>query len=343
MRKLGMALLLALFSAFLLFTACEQPAITSAKVYIDSNELDKAVEQCEVALTNNPADPDAHFVMGRAYEKQKNYLQMNEAFTKSLEISPKYTNDISQKRNTHWTNHLNQGVGLYQQGKAAEAAEKFLIATKIMPEKGIAFRYLGLAYLDAQQPEKAMESFKKAYENDPLDLEAFFMIGRCYFEMKNFEATADQMKAYIDKADASHRFFSEALYYLGLAYDLLEQPDEAITIYKDYLAGDPENTAIKFNLGRIYLKREQWEDALEMFSSVYESDPQDFLSCQSIGQAYLGLEKWADAVRYLEKASELQPDNAGVWFWLGTAYARNNQLEKAKEAFDKNKELSGGE
>ncbi|MBN2415940.1 tetratricopeptide repeat protein [bacterium] len=343
MRKLGMALLLALFAGFLLFTACEQPAITSAKVYIDSNELDRALEQCEVALTNNPSDPDAHFVMGKVYEKQKNYLQMNEAFTRSLEISSKYSNEIQQKRNTHWTNHLNQGVGLYQQGKSAEAAEKFLIATRIMPEKGVAFRYLGLAYLDAEQPEKALESFRKAYEIDPMDLEAYFMIGRSYFELKDYKSTADQMKSFIEKADESHQFFSEALYYLGLAYNLLDEPDEAIRVYKDYLVSDPDNTAIKFNLGAIYLKREQWEDALEMFSAVYESDPQDFQSCQSIGQAYLGMEKWADAVRYLEKAADLQPDNAGVWFWLGTAYARNNQLEKAKAAFDKNKELSGGE
>lgn len=343
MRKLGLTLLLALFSGFLLFTACEQPAITSAKVYMDTNELDKALEQCEIALSNNPADPDAHFVMGEVYEQQKDYLKMNEAFTKSLEISPKYQAQIDQKRNTHWTNHLNQGVGLYQQGKAAEAAEKFLIATKIMPEKGVAFRYLGLAYLDAQQPDKALESFKKAYELDPMDLEAFYLTGQAFFELKDYKSTASQMKAYIEKADPSQKFFDQALYYLGLAYNLLDKPDEAMKIYNDYLANHPENTSIKFNLGAIYLKREQWQEALDMFRDVYENDPQDFQACQSIGQAYLGLEKWADAVRYLEKAAEIKPDNAGVWFWLGTAYARNDQMDKAKEAFDKNKALSDGE
>jgi len=341
MKKITIITALFVMLNLILFTACEQPAITSAKLYKDNKDFKQAIEQCNLALKNNPADPDAHYILGEIYAEDNMILKMNDAFAKSLEISPKYATEIENTKMTKWTVALNKGVVFYQQGKATEAAEQFLLATKILPAKAIAHKNLGHAYSDSKQYEKAIASFKKAYELDPTDMESFYSIGSSYYDLKDYEATITEITKFIEKSDPSTPTYYKALFLLAVSYDVLDKPEMALKTYKSALEKDPENINLKFNIGRLFIKREDWNNALEMFSAVFENNPEDQPSCRSMGECYLGLEKWADAVKYLKKATDLKPDDAGTWFWLGTAYARNGDMDNAKAAYAKNKELTG--
>ena len=53
---------------------CQSAALTSAKLYLQDNELDKAKEQLEAALVTNPNQPEAHFLLGKIQEGVFNTL-----------------------------------------------------------------------------------------------------------------------------------------------------------------------------------------------------------------------------------------------------------------------------
>ena len=63
---LSLTLLLALF-VFALFTGCQDTYTTSAKVYMQQNNYDKAIEQCLLAIDQIPNNAEAYYVLGQAY------------------------------------------------------------------------------------------------------------------------------------------------------------------------------------------------------------------------------------------------------------------------------------
>ena len=92
------------------------------------------VKNTTSTLEVDPQNSEAYLIMGKAYGKLKMYEKMNDAFTKSLEISNKYADEIKNERMTYWYKLYNEGVNAFQQDKIDEATTKFSSAVKIMPE-----------------------------------------------------------------------------------------------------------------------------------------------------------------------------------------------------------------
>ncbi len=318
MRKIAFFVMLALILGTVIFTSCDSPAVTAAKVYFDQKDYDAAIEQAKKALETNPNDPSAWYVMGEAYKEKRMYNEMNDAYNKSLEAGPKHAEEIQNDRNSGWTSTLNKGVALYQQDKMSEASEQFLTCTKILPEKSLAYKYLGWCFRQLGEFNKAVQAFEKAYELDPTDFESLFQVGNTYYDLKEFETCIEKFRFFIDKAGTQNQFYPDALYLIAICYDILGKPEEAIAAYEDALTSDPNNVDLKFNMGRLYIRKENWENALEMFSAVLEAKPNDAEASLAVGQCYLGLKKYPDAIRYLEKATQLAPNNPDAWWWLGT-------------------------
>ena len=57
MKREFTILCVVLLGAILLFTQCQQTEITSAKVYMQQANYDKAIEQCKLAIEKVPANP----------------------------------------------------------------------------------------------------------------------------------------------------------------------------------------------------------------------------------------------------------------------------------------------
>ena len=112
-------------------TGCQQTAVTSAKVYMQQSNYDKAIEQCKLAIQEIPNNPEAYFIMGEAYSAKRMYREMNEAFKKSLESSKKFELDIERTRDKNWRDLFNGGVGYVKQqieaGVATEEEAKMLM------------------------------------------------------------------------------------------------------------------------------------------------------------------------------------------------------------------------
>lgn len=84
-------------------------------------------------------------------------------------------------------------------------------------------------------------------------------------------------------------------------------------------------------------------EALEFFESAVATDPDDWRPRSDYSRLLLMMTDYARAGPHLERAVELNPDSARVWLDLYSYYQRSLQLERGFHAYEKAKELAGGE
>jgi tetratricopeptide (TPR) repeat protein len=330
-----------LLTTFFLITGCQNTAVTSAKVYMQQNNYDKAIEQCNIAISQNPNDAEAYFVLGKAYGTKGMYREMKDAFDKSLAISNSRAADIQSLKNRYWRELFNSGVSSYRQDQLDKAVDKFLLAIELIPDSTASYKNLGIVYSQMDKDSMAVQTYLKAIEIDPEDIKMKTVLGSLYYKNGEYENAIDIFQKVVEKADPNSKEYVDAMISMAFSYDFLGESDKAKNTYLSALEKVPNNKDIIFNLGRLNFMQKNYEEAIENFKKVLEADPEDFESYLNIGNAYLQLEKFKESIPFYQKAIEFKPDNANAWNNLGVAYVRAGDTEKGKEAFDKAESLRG--
>ncbi len=362
--------LLVLFLAFMLF-GCRSKEVESALIYINQqNDWDKAMEQLELAVQVNPADVEAHVLLGEGYGRRREYQKMNEHFDTAMKLmeapgksNQKFIDKISFESDKFWRQSFNTGVQNVKEEKLEEAAANFNSCIIIDPERPEAYRNLAYVNEKTDNIESAIENYGQVIRINHKDTEAMAYLGRLYMRGEQYETTIEMM----DKILAVDSLNVDAVAQKAMAYDYLGESDKAFAAYEEALTKRPDDIDLIFNLGRLYFMKEEYEKAIENFKKVVEQNPDDFESNLNVGNAYLSLaqnvlkkeremdskelekiphdviqakkkqetEYYKNAVPYLEKAAELKPEDPAVWNNLGVAYVNVGMEEKGKEAFER--------
>ncbi len=338
MRR-NLTILAIIMMGALIWIGCQQTAVTSAKVYIQQQNYEKAIEQAELAIKTNSKDPDAYFVAGEAYGYIGEYRKMNEAFNQSLKLSPKNEAAITQQKNKYYVDLFNAGATAIKNDKLDVAKENYLLCTELIPDRGAAFTNLALVYSLMKDDEKAIELYKKAIALDPEDLNVQTTLGIIYYRDKMYDEAIDVFQKVITKAEKGSENYNKAIYHIAYSYDMKGDTDQAIETYKSALESNPDDKDLLFNLGRLYFSKEKLDDAIVMFKKVIELDPNDDESYLNVGQALIGGKNYQDALPYYEKAVELNPETYVGWYNLAVCYIQTGQREKGEAAFAKAEKL----
>lgn len=365
-RFVSFALLLLLSVGLLILVGCQSKEVTSAKVYIQQDDWDKAIEQLEIAVENFPNDAEARMLLGRGYGKKGKFEEMVEQFNASLAIGPKFEKDINHEISYYWTNNFNAGVKAFNAGTLEKAIEKFNTCIMIDSTRKDAYKNLSSCYQRTDDVESAISLLETFLARNPDDVESMIRLHDMYVAKKEFDKSVEMLT----RAKEIDPENVDILSSLAITYDMKGEQDKAFEVYQTALEKNPESPDLLFNLARLYFMRDDFENAIKYFDKVIAINPDDFESNLNVGNAYLSkaektdsvmraeedkLEKelpekraevkalYLKSVPYLEKALELKPDQAGVWNNLGVAYIRSDQVEKGKAAFDKAEELNKSE
>ena len=93
---------------------CGSTEITSAKLYIQQKNWDKAIDVLQKDVTKNPKSDEGYYLLGYVNGEQGNFKAMIENYDKSLAISKNFEKDINVSRKYFWAQAFNRGVSLYQ-------------------------------------------------------------------------------------------------------------------------------------------------------------------------------------------------------------------------------------
>lgn len=347
--------------------ACQPKEVTSAKVYIQQNDWDKAIEQLEANIATNPQNAEAQYLLGQGYGKKGRYADMNRAFEASLAVANTFETQITFEREKYWVEFFNKGVNFFNEENIEEAIKAFETAAVVQPKKPENYRNLAIGYLRTDRFAMAEESYKKAIELEPDNVETLVNLGIAYYNNGDFPKSVETFEKALEHDPAN----ADAISTLGLAYDQMGESDKAIQAYENALKTNPDNTDLQFNYARLFYNKEQYDKALENFKLILDKNPDDYEALLSTGDAYLRMadkvrlqakeleekndkdpqiaklrsqmkEHYKMSIPYLEKASAGKPDNRNLWYNLGIAHTQAGDPEKGKAAFAKAEELEKG-
>ncbi|MFC2168941.1 tetratricopeptide repeat protein [Acidobacteriota bacterium] len=193
----------------------------------------------------------------------------------------------------------NMGLVYLNNGDVDRAILYFKKALKLNPEYDLAFNSMGLAYSMKGELEKSVEYFQKCIQINPVLTEAHNNLGAVYQEIGLLDKAEQQFKITI--SDKNYK--SKELPY--------------------------------FNLARLYHLQEKTQEALNAIEMSLESNNRMVMTHNLKGVILEGLNKLDEAIDSYQTAQKIAPDDVNISFNLAVAYFKNNEVEKAKEIFER--------
>jgi tetratricopeptide (TPR) repeat protein len=226
----------------------------SADKLFDKGDIDGSIDEFKRALKLDPSNLNVHNSLGVCYGLIGDYQEAKSEFNTALrlnsnEVMPWYnlgfTQMLAGNRNKALdlflkANTINQDVFevVFQTGRLLMEMEqpgsgrKYLEhATRLDPESGAAFRYLGECYTSIGKVAEAIVAYKTAIKQNPSDATSLSAMG-CLFDEQG------------ENLEISVMFCHESVQL------------------------SPENGLFRYRLGQLYFKQNRLDDALKEFKKA---------------------------------------------------------------------------
>jgi tetratricopeptide (TPR) repeat protein len=357
---------------------CGSTEITSAKLYMQQKNWDKAIEVLNKEITKNPKSVEGYFLLGEIYREQGNSEKMLENYNASLSYGNNFEKDIKDRKYTAWANSINKGSSLFQRTSKMDDQDSIKIildkaifelksSTMIEPDSALGYQYLAYAYLTKNDLASAVSPLEKLIAvNNSKD--GYKLLGDIYVtngaNLKNAgkdeEAKVEYNKCIdiLEKGLKSYPDNADLLVSLSTAYVGADRGTEALDKYKKLAEAKPNDETILYNYGVLLLGIEDYAGAEAQFKKAIELKPEYDNAIYNLGVTYLKWgsylnkkadeegkvtdeykEKYALALPHLEKAVQMPDANSQTWELLGRVYSVLGQQDDANNAFKKADEL----
>ena len=165
---------------------CSSAELTSAKLYMQRSEWDKAEEQLLKEVATNPQNEQAWYFLGRVRGEKQNWTGMRDAFQRALSISDADKKEIVNVEQHYWVQYYNEGTKHLQQAKDSssyfdKAIAGFKNAIVIEPDSMLAYKGLAYAYLNMMSEDSAIEPLTLLW-NKYQDEDAAKFLSEIYYQ-----------------------------------------------------------------------------------------------------------------------------------------------------------------
>jgi tetratricopeptide (TPR) repeat protein len=132
----------------------------------------------------------------------------------------------------------------------------------------------------------------------------------------------------------------QAMFMLGAAYERTGQLPEAVGVFQDLIAREPDFHLALNYLGYMWADHgENLGEALELIERALELDPDNAAYLDSLGWVYHRLGRHREALGELAKAAAAVPDDATIQEHLGDVHRALGDVEEARAAYRRAVEL----
>ncbi len=333
MQKSNILLAVVLFAGMILSGfQCSSTELTSARLYIQQKNFDKAIEVLKKDVANNPKSDEGWFLLGHTYGEVDDIENMIMAYDKSLAISSKFEKEIIDSKNFYWANSFNKGVNLFQRGNNTadedsakifydKSIDAFETAAIIQPDSADTYKNMAFVYMSSGRNELAIEPLQKLVDLKK-ELDGYRYLGEIYYTIGTSKSAEysisgnalDSMEAaeYYDKAIlvledgvAIYKTDGELTRILNSSYIETGRIEEALESSKVLVEAEPDNETYRYNYGVILLQTDDYPAAEEQFLKALEINPDYENAAYNLGLTYV---KWGTQLKDQEEETEVYTD-----------------------------------
>ncbi len=224
---------------------------------------------------------------------------------------------------------------LFREGKPVPSLAEYTRAAKLQPPDAKQLYYVALDYVLAKDYTDADKWMTQATEQAPADSEAWYSLGRIKYNENRF---AESIHCF-EQALLLAPHLVKAANNLGLAYEGLNQVDDAVKAYRMAIAWQADSASPSeqplVNLGIVLVDRNELSEALPLLEEAVKIAPADARIRVALGRLYQRQGDLAAAQAELQRAVALAPSAAAYHFLLGQVYQKSGLKEQAKSEFAK--------
>jgi superkiller protein 3 len=303
--------------------------VLSAKLAIESGQMELADKELEKARKLNPKDPEADYLSGVV---QQRWQKPELALQFYTDASTKDTTDLSyvlaraemlealnrqdealkllQDKVVFFENSgvIRDAVGqlLMQKHQYTDAANMLQQANILSNNEPLITEHMCVAFYFAGRYNDAIDPLNRLVRHDDTygkRADMYLLMGRCQLEIgKAREARVSLEKsAQLDENNSA--------VWLSLARTSMQLKDykRAEMTLKRAQALDPEDSEVRLMLGYLRLKQNRLDEALAAFQRASSLDHNDTVSLCMIGYTLKQLGRSDEAAKYYAKALKIKP------------------------------------
>lgn len=338
-------------------------------LYLESNELDKALENYQKAHVIDPSNPYYIVSMSKYYEltgdkvaaeKQIREALVNEEIDVETKVSilSRYLARLQQTQqgtesvNTLFDELVEQhpedidlklmyGSLLMAQEKSDEARFQFQLATEMEPENPATWQQLlNLVMKESDYPE-VIRICTVCLELYPSAPEYYFYLGIAYYQQEKYQEALDTYYAGIEAIPDNNRPLKSDFYgQIGDIYYQMKEMDKAYASYEEALKLNEKNIAVLNNYAYfLSLDKKDLKKAERMSGLTIQMEPNNATYLDTYAWIFFVQESYTLARMYIEKAISLDKTNShelidhygDILYMLGEKEKALTQWKRAKE------------
>jgi len=340
--------LIVIVLALFFMNACDPPEITSAKVYFQQDNIEKAEEQLDIAKEKYPDNAEVYYLLATGiYVPKGKWEKARDALQKAVEIDPSYKQKVDREQKRIWSGLHTEAANTFNEAVEAIfpedrdsllniAAEKFKKALAVKNDEAPTYNGLVKSLYLLKDTVEVKKYAKMAMNNGVFDKDVVYYYTQMLWEPGKHE----QALTKIDSILADHPDFTD-LKKLKIQYlTEMEEYDRALEVANNLIQENPDNTDLRFVLAQIYVKTNDLKAAANEFEKVIQTNPEDKEALLRIARVYFNSKDWAKAEdythRYLDLAEE-QEKGIGYEILWKSIYNQGRQ-EEALEYREKAKQ-----
>ena len=208
-------------------------------IYFNVGKYDEAIEMFERLMkVRNVFDLSIDFKIEKA--KIGKIKKLIEMLNKEKQISPAMSEEFDTK-----INDANSKILMIRKERAVFRIEKY--------PNDLQLRFtLARVYWDEGNYDAAIEQFQFSQANLNRQIPSLIFLGRCFMGKKQYDIAVDQFLKVLNEERVTTKQEFEALYYLGLSYEQIDNKNEAAICFK-----------------KIYSAQSTYKDIAEIIKKYY--------------------------------------------------------------------------
>ncbi len=349
--------LVSIFIAGLIFTGCASEELTSARLYIQQKNWEKAEEFLIKAMAAEPENPEIPYLLGNLiYAKKENWDKMNEMFDRALLIDPDKVilqgatvqTYVEQSMEKNWTVVYNKAISDFNSyrklGKADgqdalnNAIAQLEIAIQINPKDSRSFTILSTCYFEKGDKDVTISMIKKAVEMAPEDFDSNLTAGQILGNYQDYNGALP----YFKKAVELNPTDAKVIRHLAQSYYEIGEKENSIETYQTAIRNETDRKVkadLYFNLGVLYMQVDDFMAAEDNFYAAYDMNPNDVEALVGMAQTFEGVEKWRRAEKFYKELIMLDSNNPDHYKGMARVLIHQERMEEAQHYYDKSKRV----